>query len=298
MQFHLDQSGKRRRWKAPPRRCGETIRTICYNQHVLTGRKLGPRGMGDLRVTDAVFAAGTVMDWHTHDTPIFAVFLEGSMEVDFRQRGRLGCTRSAIQVHPAGEPHRQIYGRKGARILVVEPDVDDDWIKQGGFGFLSGIHNFADDRILALAWRAKGELESPDDVTPLALQALASEMIVLGARRAPIDGEWEAPPWLARATELVRASFLERLRLSDIASEVGVHPGHLARVFRRRHHESLGTYVRRLRLDWAARRLTESNESLSEVALGAGFADQSHLTRAFKRYLGLTPARYRHLKRV
>jgi AraC family transcriptional regulator len=259
---------------------------------------LSPKGMGDLRVTDAVFAAETVMDWHSHDTPIFAVFLEGSMDVDFRGRGRLGCTRSAVQVHPAGEPHRQVYGRKGARILVVEPDVDDEWIKRGGFGFLSGIHNFADDRILALACRAKAELKAPDEVTPLALQALASEMIVLGARRSPIEGEWEAPAWLARATELVRASFLERLRLSDIAGEVGVHPGHFARVFRRHHHESLGTYVRRLRLDWAARRLAESGESLSEIALGAGFADQSHLTRAFKQYLGLTPARYRHLKRV
>jgi AraC family transcriptional regulator len=254
-------------------------------------------GVGDLRVTDAIFPAQTVMDWHTHDTPIFAVFLEGSMDVDFRGRRRLGCTRSAVQVHPAGELHRQTYGRRGARILVVEPDVSDEWIKQGGFGFLSSIHNFADDRILALAWRAKAELKSPDDVTPLALQALASEMIVLGARRAPLDDEREGPPWLARATELVHASFLERLRLADIAGEVGVHPGHLARVFRRHHRQSVGTYVRRLRLDWAARRLAESSEPLSAVAQGAGFADQSHLTRAFKQYLGLTPARYRHLKR-
>ena len=254
--------------------------------------------MGDLRVTDAVFAAETVMDWHTHTTPIFAVFLDGSMEVDFRGRRRLGCTRSAVQVHPAGESHRQTYGRKGARILVVEPDVDDEWIKQGGFEFLSGIHNFADDRILALAWRAKDELKSPDEVTPLALQALASEMIVLGARHSPTNGEREAPPWLVRATELVQASFLGRLRLADIASEVGIHPAHLAKVFRRHHRQSVGTYVRRLRLDWAARRLAESSEPLSEVALGAGFADQSHLTRAFKRHLGLTPARYRHLKRA
>ena len=237
------------------------------------------------------------MDWHTHETPIFAVFLDGSMDVDFRGRRRLGCTRAAVQVHPAGEPHRQTYGRKGARILVVEPDVDDEWIKQGGFGFLSSIHNFADDRILALAWRAKAELKSPDEVTPLALQALASEMIVLGARRSATGSEREAPPWLVRATELVQASFLERVRLSDVASEVGVHPGHLARVFRRHHRQSLGTYVRRLRLDWAARRLAESSEPLPAVAISAGFSDQSHLTRAFKQYLGVTPARYRHLKR-
>ena len=55
----------------------------------------------------------------------------------------------------------------------------------------------------------------------------------------------------------------------------------------------LGAYVRSLRLDWVAGRLVQSEESLASLALAAGFADQSHLTRAFKCHSGLTPQAYR-----
>jgi AraC-like DNA-binding protein len=51
--------------------------------------------------------------------------------------------------------------------------------------------------------------------------------------------------------------------------------------------------VRTLRLEWVAARLLESEQSLAGLALAAGFADQSHLTRAFKQYSGLTPQAYR-----
>jgi AraC family transcriptional regulator len=74
---------------------------------------------------------------------------------------------------------------------------------------------------------------------------------------------------------------------------VQVHPAHLSRAFRTHFKVSLGSYLRRLRLDWAREQLVHSAASLASVALAAGFADQSHFTRAFKRYTGLTPNTYR-----
>jgi AraC-like DNA-binding protein len=46
-------------------------------------------------------------------------------------------------------------------------------------------------------------------------------------------------------------------------------------------------------LEWATTRLGETDEPIAQIALDAGFADQSHLTRAFKQHTGLTPAEYR-----
>lgn len=101
------------------------------------------------------------------------------------------------------------------------------------------------------------------------------------------------PPWLRKARDLLHASFLDRLRAADVAAAVGVHPVLLARVFRAHTGVSIGDYVRTLRLDWAATRLSRSEAPLCEVALEAGFADQSHFTRAFKRHTGSTPLQFR-----
>ncbi len=259
------------------------------------GPRISQLRAGNVHVADSAFPAGILLDWHTHDTPILAVFLHGSMDVQFR-RQRFDCRRTAVQVHPAGERNRQRYGRAGARILVVEPDADgESWTEALG-GFLATVHHFADEHITGLARLVQAELAAPDDVTPLAVQGLAYEILVRAARRTAPRSTRRLPSWLARATDLVHAEFRERLRLPDIAAEVGVHPAHLARTFREHHHASLGSFVRRLRMDWAAARLAESSDPLSQVALDAGFADQSHFTRAFRRHTGLTPARYREMK--
>jgi AraC family transcriptional regulator len=57
-----------------------------------------------------------------------------------------------------------------------------------------------------------------------------------------------------------------------------------------------GEYVRRLRVEFACHRISSSDMPLIEIALEAGFSDQSHLTKNFKRYTGMTPARFRRTR--
>jgi AraC family transcriptional regulator len=82
-----------------------------------------------------------------------------------------------------------------------------------------------------------------------------------------------------------------------VAGAVGVHPVHLARVFRLKYGTPVGTYVRGLRLSWAAARLTDTEETIAQIASEAGFFDQSHFTRTFRRHFGLTPQAYRRAVR-
>ncbi|MEN3329887.1 MAG: AraC family transcriptional regulator [Acidobacteriota bacterium] len=101
------------------------------------------------------------------------------------------------------------------------------------------------------------------------------------------------PKWLERVRNILEQRFAEPFKLSEIAAEAGVHPVHLAREFRKHYGTSVGEYVRRVRIEYACRELMGSNAAVTNIAFAAGFADQSHFSRTFKRLCGTTPGRYR-----
>jgi AraC family transcriptional regulator len=101
------------------------------------------------------------------------------------------------------------------------------------------------------------------------------------------------PKWLERVRNILEQRFAEPFKLSEIAAEAGVHPVHLAREFRKHYGTSVGEYLRRVRIEYACRELMGSNVAVTNIAFAAGFADQSHFSRTFKRLCGTTPGRYR-----
>jgi AraC-like DNA-binding protein len=149
-----------------------------------------------------------------------------------------------------------------------------------------------------LAHRIHRELRSFDAQTPLAIRGLLLELLCRAAREASARRYPRPPRCLALAQKIIEERYSQSLRLPEIAEEVGVHHVYLARVFRRFCNCSIGEYLRKTRVDWATARLAESELSVAQIALEAGFADQSHLTRVFKNLTGLTPARYRSERRL
>jgi AraC family transcriptional regulator len=261
------------------------------------GQRFRTGWIGSTAVSEATFDGNLALPAHAHDTPVLAVFLAGAMGIEFACRQH-DCGPCTVQVHPAGEPHAQYYGPAGARMLVVQPVFERQDTPRALSRLIDRISNVRHAGIADLAQRAVLELRCPDQLSPLALEALVLEILVAAARLTPQPARPDAlPAWLERAAELVHDRFREHLQLGEIADQVGVHPGHLARSFRRHYRLPLGTYIRRLRLGWAARRLGESDEPIASIALSAGFADQSHFTRVFRRYAGATPAQARQNRR-
>jgi AraC family transcriptional regulator len=143
-----------------------------------------------------------------------------------------------------------------------------------------------------LALRILGEFRMLDAVAPLAIEALTLEMLVQATR---LDSRIERNPprWLRQAREVIREQFAESLSLSSVAELVGVHAAHLAKMFRKHYGCTVGEYVRRLRLDHAAKLLARSEKTLSTIALAAGFYDQSHFAHLFKLRFGVSPGVFR-----
>lgn len=249
--------------------------------------------VGALRFMELRFPSSLVLPSHAHDRPTLAVVMRGSFETRL-SADVLVCGRSSLRVEPAGSQHTNHFGPQGAHIVVVQPDPTSPLLGPAADAFDRAQHR-RDERAGFIGRAIAGELRHRDAVSPLALQSLGLELVAAIARssRAPRG----APPWVAQATELIHDRFLEALRIETIAAGVGVRPSELVRAFRAVHGVPVGTYARRLRLEWVARRLAESDDAIAALAIEAGFADQPHLTRAFLAFTGLTPARYRRLRR-
>ena len=81
--------------------------------------------------------------------------------------------------------------------------------------------------------------------------------------------------------------------LAGLATRAGWSPFHLHRAFRAMVHETPKQYTLRLQLQQAATRLVSTDDSVLDVAVGAGFNSHEVFTRAFRRYFGVAPMAYR-----
>lgn len=86
------------------------------------------------------------------------------------------------------------------------------------------------------------------------------------------------------------------LALQDLAEIAGLSPLYLIRVFQRATGFTPHAYQLHRRVQEAARRL-RTGDGIADVAAACGFADQSHLTRCFKRVMGVPPGRYKQATR-
>jgi AraC family transcriptional regulator len=252
-------------------------------------------GLDGFEVTEAWFPAREVLADHTHDRACVAVMLDGSFDLRFPGKS-YACPPTTVFTEPAGETHANFIGLGGAHVIVVQPDPAETELLRPFAGLVNQATHRHHAGLAERASRLARELEAPDDLSAFAAEGVVLEMLATLARLDTAESRGP-PSWLLRAQEMLHAQFAAGVRAADIARAVGVHPAHLARTFREHFKLSMGSYVRRLRLDWAARELVHSETSLVSVALAAGFADQSHFTRFFKRHTGLTPQVYRRAKR-
>jgi len=240
-------------------------------------------------VAELRFPPGYVQPEFEPELPYLALVLEGGLEKSFRLR-TMHLGRACAVTMPAGAQHGARFGSNGARIIIVRPKRESSPAAR----CLDRLLELRDGRLSWLGWRLAAELRASDAAAPLAAEGFALELLALTSREH--GAEWRlrrTQPWLRTAEELLRERVGDRLGLAELAASVGVHPTHLARAFRARYGLSVGEYGRRLRLAWAAAQLAGGDTPLATIATEAGFADQAHFTRLFKRQVGTTPARYR-----
>jgi AraC family transcriptional regulator len=237
------------------------------------------------------FPAGLALPAHEHARATIAVVLRGGF-TEVSRREERECRPGTVLVEPAGTAHANRFGGWRTSVVTLSMSTADEG---SAVAALASEPRFVRDPFAAASGQLmERELERPDDISPLAVEAWMLELLT-HLVRATRDGG--APPWLRDARDYLGARFSKPIRIGDVADAVGVEPARLARTFRRAFNEPIATYLRRLRVTAAARSLAETGDSIASIAAAVGFADQSHLTRSFVRVLGTTPARYRAQRR-
>jgi AraC-like DNA-binding protein len=117
-----------------------------------------------------------------------------------------------------------------------------------------------------------------------------------GSVRLPRPPAADAVPALRPLRDYVHTHFNEPVRLRDLAEMSGMSPPYVGRTFRKAFGLPPHAYQIQLKIERAKALLCEG-ANIAAVADTVGFADQSHLTRHFKRLVGVTPAQYRHVRR-
>jgi AraC-like DNA-binding protein len=194
--------------------------------------------------------------------------------------------------HPPGECHAEEHETD---VATVNVEIDGSWLRRiAEFSApLDQPVEFADDEIASSGMQILRELGHNDEDSALAIEGLTWEILAAAAEPRARRVAASAPRWLRDARDLLDSHIGEPTSLRTIAEKAGVHPVHFAATFRRYLGCSVGEYARRRRFEYARRELADADLPLNEVAVEAGFADQSHLTRTFKRLTGMTPKQYR-----
>lgn len=106
-------------------------------------------------------------------------------------------------------------------------------------------------------------------------------------------------PWqMERVKRHIEKEYAGRINIDDLAQMTRLSSSYFSAAFRVSFGTSPHDYICRRRVDQAAHLMMNTDAPLCEIALDCGFADQSHLSRVFRRFTGTTPAARRRVSRL
>jgi len=237
--------------------------------------------------------SGHGFDPHRHDTYAMGFTLDGVQAFRYRGAAQRSTAGEVFVLHP-DEVHDGHAGTSAGfryRILYLEPRLIQEAL--GGphpLPFVRDVVSVNARLVRALA-PALDDMEAP-------LEDLQRDAIVAGLAQALTEADRSlAPPRMSPASQ--RAVALARALLDDgravTSVELEALTGHSRYALARHFRACLGTspyrYLTMRRLD-RARTLIRRGVPLADAALASGFADQSHMTRQFKKTYGVSPGRF------
>lgn len=295
------------------RRFGDTIANSMgmRNAPAIVTRGLRGSPIAVTRIVCGPEHLGLTLQVPPEDTFILAVYLTRLERHELGKRGqpfiKQGYAEHSMRiVHLGGDYAANIIEPHEALSFYMPRAVLDDLSREDGgrdVNMLACSPGVVDSTIAGIAMSLKPHLSSSFETSQLCLDyltfALGSHLVKRfseggskGIRRGGLSTRH------ARfATELLASLAFKNPSLADIARECGLSRGHFIKAFTTSTGLPPHRWLTRYRVDQVKQLLWDSNLSIAEISVRAGFADQSHLTRVFTKVVGDTPARWRRTNR-
>ncbi|WP_030342074.1 helix-turn-helix transcriptional regulator [Streptomyces sp. NRRL S-1022] len=228
---------------------------------------------------------------HVHDAWTLLIVDDGAVRYDL-DRHEHGTPHDTVSLLPPHVPHNGSPATPGGfRKRVVYLDGS-----RLGEEFIGPAVDSPDLRDPVLRRRV-GQLHSAlarpgDELEAESRLALVAERLRDHLRRRPRQGRLADPVLARELRELLDARVVEGISLEDAGRLLHAHPAHLVRAFSGAYGIAPHQYLMSRRVG-RARRLLLDGLPPGAVAPVAGFYDQAHLTRHFKKLVGVTPGLYR-----
>lgn len=256
-----------------------------------TARSWRLNGLGGLRLMRAHFPRHAFTR-HGHETFALGVVQAGAEEIRFQDGIERVGAGAVVFINPE-VIHTGVALTGGWRYRVLYPSA----AVMAELGASRGTPSFPDrvsyDRRAArLIVEAHAAAETEDVLTAESLLSLALAWLLRthGTSSAAAEPRVQEAS-VVRARELLHERLVRPPSLEELASETGTRPFTLLRSFRAAYGLPPHAFLTQLRVR-NAQRLLERGLPPAEVATSVGFFDQAHLTRHFRRIIGVPPAAY------
>jgi AraC-like DNA-binding protein len=239
---------------------------------------------------------------HAHRTWTVLLLDDGAVRYDLDRHAH-GAATAHVTVLPPHVPHNGTpatpYGLR-KRVLYLDEAAIGPGPEGGLIGRAADRPGIADPLLRRRLHQLHGVLAAGrgEELEAESRLAFVAERIGRHLRRQQEHHPGQGRELAEGLRELLQAYAVEGIALREAADRLHAHPAHLVRAFSRRFAMPPHQYLISLRVD-AARRLLLDGCPPPEAATAAGFYDQSHLTRHFRRVMGVTPGRYaRHARKA
>jgi AraC family transcriptional regulator len=242
-----------------------------------------------LTVSTVTLNGGLKFGSHAHLHDQLCVVLEGQYEENCDAR-TFALRAGSVLWRRAGKMHANVIGADDVEVILV--DIERERSEKLYPYLTSRAAYFVPGTFDEICRELVLELHRSDHASRIAIEGLVCVLAARTGRRCTLPKS-AMPEWLSKAVQLIQSEYSHGIRLSQVAAAAEVHPVTLAVSFRRHFGRSVGDYIADLRIAHARQELEDTHRPIAEIAQEAGFYDESHMGRAFRRRFGISPSALR-----